>query len=502
MPLALIAALAMLQPAADAPRMLIVLSSTGGDPNSPLADIFAATADADRRVTSIVWGLTDPIFREAAAQNLLGNVPDSPSKKDIFSVAGKLKADYVAIVSGNLAGGSAIGNLVLYRGEREIFRDQEKIGIQRSGQIDESSSWKSIAQTWLDKLSQSAFKSLAVVPKVTTVPMAPALVTPVEPAVAPPVDNSSLQVAERNIRSATEREIDRIQKTKTADVEVGPVIADLRRSATQAVIAMYRDAVDAEPLNFERRKMLYDAVLAVDPKLAATEARRAAKVMPEQIELRLLAARAWLAAKDEAQAQADLNEAIARDPNSANVRILLAEIALKKLDAATALEHAEKAVIQSDSPVTRRLRALTRSLLGGVDGVKSDLAAAKDTANNDESKLFLTVLDAAFDDSISSVKSLMQRAIVRPKDEAVRDGIESMTRTLTSRIAFLDSVAMPVTSRDIAEKLLLAHKLLQQCVVDLRDYATATNEDSLNDSRINLGEAIRILGESRSHISK
>ncbi len=466
-----------------------------------MADVLASAADEDRRVTPIVWGTTDPIFREALASNLLGNVPDAPTKTQVFEIAVKLHAEYVAIVSGGLKANGATGKISLYRGEREIYHDNTSIGINRSGRLDESSSLKSIARTWLDKLSQGAFKKLVPAPRIKAPEMAPALVAPVEAVAVPAVDNTALVNSARALRAATAREIDRIQRTQSREVDVAPIVDDLKRAGEQAVIALFRDAVDAEPLDIARRKLLFEAILPLDPKLAASEARRAAQVMPEAVELRVMSAQAWLKLKDQAQAQADLNEAVARDPSSVAVRLALTEIALGKLDFITALEHIDKAVKQSDNSVTRRMRALVRAMLGGNDGVKSDIAACKEPVSVDQSATYLRALDVALDDSISSMKSLMQRVAVRPKDEAVKEGLDTATRTLTSRISFMEGTTTPVSSRDISERLLLAHKLLQQCVVDLRDFAANAADDSLSDARINLNESVRMLSESRSRSS-
>ena len=71
--------------------------------------------------------------------------------------------------------------------------------------------------------------------------------------------------------------------------------------------------------------------------------------MPDAIELRVLAARAWMRAGKPDEAQTDLNEAMARNPDGAGTRLLLGEIGIAQLKPERALDHLSKSIAAGDS---------------------------------------------------------------------------------------------------------------------------------------------------------
>ena len=494
---------------AQNPRILIVQTRKKDEPALYSVDnFFAQQLDEDGKVISIVWGVTDPIFRAALVDGSLGSVPDRPGIKEAEAAASKLRAEYLAILEVSPKSGQLQGRITVYRQGSQVFKDEQLFSIQMSGQLNGNASAKSLARTWASKLGASVWKSIPSKSKIQPPEIGGAQVTTAESPVAVPVDNKAVVAQADAIRKEAEKEIEALKRDSTDKTkpsidpaELSSRIALLQASRDQAVVAWYRDAVDAEPLDFDRRRLLIESIMLVDPRDAAREARRSARLLTDHPELRVQAARAWLMVPDEAEAQSDLNEAISRDPEAVSVRLLLAEIGLLKLEADRALEHADKAVKKESNSETHFIRALCRALLGGLDGVKADFGViGKSGTTPSQNRLALRVLDKSLDESISALKTLIQKGIVKKSDEGVRDGVELLQRTIASRITLLEGLTIPVTTRALYDHLLLAHKLLAQSVIDLRGFLNAEGEDSLNESRINLGEAVRQLMESRGQV--
>lgn len=490
--------------AADGPRILIVAKPQPKDATPiPMADYFAQQLDDDGVVSPIVWGLTDPVFREAATSGVIKEFSEHPSSSEALAIARKLHAEFVATIEITVKAKTLLGKIVVTKDGRQVFKADENFGIDKAGQLDTVASGKSISRTWASKLGFSAFKGLAKHAKVTTPEASPGQIVPVSAPSEPVVDNKMLLVEVDRVKKATAAQIERL-KREAADTNRFPAITPedlareivaLERGRDESIVSIYRDAVDAEPLNVDRRRLLIEALSGIDDRLAATEARRAAQLLPEQVELRVIAARSWMRVPDEIEAQVDLNEAISRDPDAVQTRLLLCEVCLGKLDADAALEHADRAVKRESTAPTRFMRALCRALLGGLDGVKADVTAMGGPVTVEQRLLASKVLDRSLDDSISTMKSLVQRATVKKTDDVVRDGIDQLQRTLASRLEMLSAVT-PATERALFDRLSLAYKLLSQSVIDLRGYV-AGEDDGLSECRINLAEAVRRLKASR-----
>jgi tetratricopeptide (TPR) repeat protein len=458
------------------PRILIVQSQVpankDGDPNVPIANFVSQEIDDSGKLTSVVWSLSDPNFREAALSGKLKNVPDLPKLADAISVARQLDAEYLLVVEATKNGKDVKAFARLYRGGKEIWKNSETMAVATNGEANPLSSAQSIARTTVLKMNSSALKELSVKTAVST-PEPARGQAPVSTMVAPPPvaksDNSKLR----------------------SEVE-----ALVRDKHYTTAIAMLRDAVDSDPFDAERRMMLINLLQDRDPASAADEARRAGSLIPDKPEFRILAARAFMQAGMNKEAQEELNEAIARSPEATTTRVLLAEIAIKDLQPEKALGHLDEAIKNEPTAEAFFMRAICRAMLGGADGVKLDLAAVeKATPERSPTdverryRLAIPILDKLISRSFDAVRDLTQRAIVRPKDTEVQDGLESLQRVCAARSALLTGLTVPPDEQRSHDRWVLAHKLLAQTLVDLRTF-TGGDSDALVDARMNLGEAI------------
>jgi tetratricopeptide (TPR) repeat protein len=282
----------------------------------------------------------------------------------------------------------------------------------------------------------------------------------------------------------------------------------VKAGKTSQAILKLRDGVDIAPFDLERRKSLILLLGDSSAENAALEARRAAAVMPEKVELRVLAARFWIKAGRTDEAQKDLNEAIARDPNGAATRLMLGEVSLNQLEPSKALPHLDEAIKQKDEAESRFLRAVCRALLGGTDGMLLDLAqvAKMDPSKTDSIvqkrySFAVGLIDRTLTIDGTDLKTLIPKLIVKPKDPALHDDLDQMLRLVQSRTAFLTAIEPPAKLRVPHDQRLLAYRLLAQSILDVQTYCTTKDEDTLADARINLGESLKQIAAAKGGAS-
>lgn len=471
--------------AADVPRVLIVqtpvpVTKDGFDPNLLMSDPLAQELDQGGKVSSIVWGMSDPVFRSAVTDGKLKDTPDVPTLAQALTAARSLSAEFILTCEAKIGSGNVTADVKLHRGGRVVWKDKQtlslRIGDSLTSRFDSA---RSLARTIALRLQGEPLKALPVAQKTETAEPTKGQAPVVVP-VTPP-DTSAADLA----------------KLKT---EVQRLLGEDRRAAA---ILVLRDGIDVKPLDPVRRKLLVETLFEADPVGAAEEARRAANLVPDDAELRVLAARAWLRAKKDAEAQADLNEAIARQPDSAPTRLLLAEIALKQGNGEQALEHVDRVLKTEPTAEAYYVRALCRSTLGGTDGVKQDLAAAQKASPEVSPmdaqrryRLSAEILDAEFDRLATQLKNLIPKLAVKPKEKALLDQLDQVVVLNESESALQEGLMVPTELKAAHARRVLARKLLGQVLMDLEAYVEGTKE-AIGDARINLGDAIKQMANAR-----
>jgi tetratricopeptide (TPR) repeat protein len=455
-------------------------AADASEPSPDIATFIGQEYDNNGRLKPIVYSKFDPIFKAAIASGRLKNAPDVPQLRDAFEVAGRLGADYVLIIEASRVKDSMVAKVELFRDRRPFWKDNLNMAVSIKEALNSGDTERSIARTIVLRMNAQPFKGLSDHPKEA----APVLQPGQEPITA---------------------RMDMGVKGGMTDAQLKASVETLvRTNQTQGAILLMRDAVDAAPLNLDRRMQLIDLLQSESPMAAAEEARRAAILMPERVELRIQAARAWIKAGQSSEAQKDLNEAVARDPNGTPTRLLLGELSLQQLQPAKALGHLDEVIKLQDSAQARFLRALCRSLLGGVDGMQIDLAQSDKlepvkTPSDLHRRYALTadIMDRELASDGSDARSLLTQIVVKPKDQGLRDQIEQTLRLVQARTAFLTAIAVPPDAKAANDRRILAHKLLTQSLADLQSYSNTPDDDTLIDARINLGEALKQLAAVR-----
>jgi tetratricopeptide (TPR) repeat protein len=274
---------------------------------------------------------------------------------------------------------------------------------------------------------------------------------------------------------------------------------------TTAAEVLLRDSVDAAPLDGVRRRELIAFLRAngrTDEAIAITVASGRALGDPT---LTPLAARILIDAGRTAEALAICNEALVTNPNSGNLRMILAELRLRAAAPDQALKHLETAIRADATSEAFGLRALCRALLGAEDGSRIDLEKVrKDSPTLPETNygLWASIFDAAISVEGSDIRALLQKAVLNRKSDEVADEIDAQERLAKACVAFLGENPANLRYEKSHANRLLAMNLLIQSMSELRAYCTKGDEDSLSEARIDFGEMLKALESAKLEFVK
>lgn len=514
--LLIVAAASMAAIGLAVPDVLIFRIKTGtsaiGD--YPICDALANEIQAGGRLNPIVWDETDPTFRTAVNKGQIPLGVTVPTLEQAQAAAGKMHAEYLLAVDVSPDSNGILAAAFLYKGSKlwqdpvydlgptermykpllkkkkmtqeeydtAIMRASHKaVSVKFGDEYGVQATLRSLAHSWVEQMNSGPLRNLEP-GTVTTTPDPLKGQKPVVPITTPTPEPPKSD--------------DRWQKDYQAAIDAN--------DHPKAVIIL-RDAVDSDPFDFKRRVAFVKALMSMGrPAVAAQEARRGAELMPDKSELRIMAARAWMAAGNEDEAQADLNEAIARSPESIDTRLLLAEVALAKNKPADAIPHLDAILAKGANAQAFYDRAMANAFLGDSVKFQDDLAKAS------EAKLPMSDLDFAdryfllqplFDHSIEllsgDIRTLHQKALVQRTEPDVLTQTADLSKQVDCRARFLSSVSPPKSHRKSHERRVLAYKLLSQCLTDLQSYLKSGEEDVLTESRINLGESLKQMASAK-----
>ncbi|HVL38038.1 MAG TPA: tetratricopeptide repeat protein [Fimbriimonadaceae bacterium] len=458
------------------PKVLIVQHMEAvteeSDPNAQVAQLLAHEMEQSGRVQPIVWSLSDPLFREAVSERILPDPPDHPSVAQARDAARRLRAQYLLMFKAVRDTNRIVAELTLYRGDRSVWTDKKDLSVLIGNALDVDSGSASLARTWNALLDGGPFRSHPPKPQhVTPEPDPGQSSTSVSGSVGGAVDSAVLEEA--------------AQLTKAG-----------RRDRA---ILLLRDAVDASPLDPLRRKALIEALMEVDPALAAAEAGRAADVLPESAGLRAVAARAWLLAGNREAAEEELKAALTRDPENPEVLVLVARAQLANLDLAAALRTLEK-LASNENPEVQMLRAFARALGGSHAEAQKVLGEA--AIGEGDYPLAIDLCDRTASSIAAELRSLTPKFRLNGVDKSEREGLSSLRARLAGTLWLAERLNPPHPHASSHERRLLALKLLRQSLDDAGTYLDKPDEGLLSESAINLGEALKHLSAAREQFRR
>lgn len=473
---------------------------------------MAQELDDEGRVIPIAWSLSDPVFRAAVDDRHVTNPETFPDLDAAQQMASKLRIQYVLAFQIWRKEGMCYSRAKLYRAGKEVWKDPDvtdieiqnrrtalenqrknaqasgaevvefdqdlldsrtlEVSVGRAG-LDFDSTYRSLARTYSHLLGAGPLKAYPARPRAKPTEENPAQ-KPIEVVAPPPtqVDNQAL---------------------------LQQVMQLLASGKGDEALGLLRDAVDAEPMDIERRRALISSLSQLGrQQQAAEEARRAAALLPAEIGFRLMAARAWLALDNLAEATNDLNEAVARAPQSAETRMLLAEIHLFKAEPEPALSHLDFLAESSPSVEVFVRRALAQALQGHRAEAEADLLRASEAGLAKDPPgeparfaLCAQVVDPALVRLGDAGRELMQRARAKPEDPEAATEQRDLLARAEAIAAVLGALPAPAKSKPSAEHRLLALRLFAQSFADLGSFLTESDPELLTDATINLGEAIK-----------
>lgn len=505
-----VAALLVLSVVAHAvPAVLIVQAPVASDgdnnPNVSIGFFLSQELMDGAKVAPIVWGKEDPIFRAAIDEKLIRDSRGSPSLADVLDAANKLKADYVFVVSVWNAGSVMRARATLFRRGSVVWFDPSADTpgassgaaqkwatdalakamppsvVAREFEVsmaDPENAVRSLARTWSMLLSSEAFKSLPSVPRVPTPDVEPGQMPLVN--LPPPIR----QVENKELMESVE--------------------ALVKDRQPHLAINLLREAIDTEPMDSDRRKRLIEVLMGMDrSELAAREARAAADLLRDRPHFWGLAARAWLKAGYIDEAQADLNELVARAPENLEARLLMGEVRLRMLDPSGALDHLTAVIEASPTPEAYFLRSLANAMLGNGEAATEDHTRGNQPSVDgplpglERYSLIVSLTDKFGAEAGSEIRDLIPIARVRPKDAAVAARLEARWSQVLGVLALVGRTQPPDLHKPSHERQDLALKLLAQTIGDFRNFLKTGDDGLLSDATINLGEALKSFTAAR-----
>lgn len=483
---------------------------TYADMNGNLLELIAGKINEDGRINPIAWSITDIIFRTARDN---GQIPraDLPSLEMATQAANTLRCEYILFVSIWRDGKDMYSRTrLLHKGKQvwldpnpdpkfvELMRenakndpekkpfDEEKVTYNRltvevSAEESTFDLLASIAQTWTEKLFVEPFKDMKPRPR----GQAPAVEGGVDPIPTPPTPDKG-----------SNQEL------------LAKVMALLAKGDRAGAVTTMRDAVDTSPLDAERRKYLVDVLMTSGYYAeAAKQARRAALILDKPSDMFVAAAKAWLAVDNLEEAQKDLKEAVAREPDSPAVRGLIGEVALRDSRYDEAIKHFTASIDRQEDAGVYFNRALAHALLGEGGKARSDLEKAKTLGLNETSSAALYGSSIGFVSTAaikagSDLRDLVQKIRVRPYDKGMADELDLVRVKIDALSLFLKELSAPKTNEKSHGERALGLKLMIEAIVMVESYLKVVDEDVIAEAQISLGEGLRRLLDARDSYAK
>lgn len=453
------------------------------DPQHNLLQMIGDKLNTDGRILPILWSETDVVYRSAVNDKLIRNT-QTPSKSEILSAAEKLRAEYVLVITVWKNDASLQYRTELYKKGQLEWQDPVPTGLAATqkelpesrmlsvtGALDDD--LRHLTGSLIDVLFNGPLVQLAPRPLVIdSGPEKGVVIRPAEVPPVPTVDNKAL--------------LEQVMKL-------------LATGSNSQAIATLRDAVDAEPFNVERREVLVETLLNLGMTTeGADQARRAANVMPENAKLWALSARAWVMAGRVDEAQTDLNEAAARDPENAETRLLMAELAIGRQEFTAAATHLEVVFSKAPSEDAFWIRALMKLFTTGEESAKQDTVASGGQSLDPIRKVkryrqVIVLTDKMLENIGDEARTLFSAVRRDPKEEGLLIKVTAAYERASRVSSALDWVESPKENITSDGERRLALKLLSQSLGELLGYIQAPSADAIDDATINLGEGLRRL---------
>ncbi len=477
---------------ASAQAPLCVVGQPASSNGSAIIDLMNPIAneiDKVGQLRCITYAIEDPVLREASFSGKIKKIETFYTLEDVLEAAKVLSAPYAIWIEGQIAtvknGAKTTKglkcHLTLYKNGKKVWDDDDNQAVSISNDKSIENTLQSVMSSFNSKLQLGPLKGFQKFPKAGDVPIG---------------KGQSPIIPETNDDDPILNDWNAIQ------ARVAALVTGKRKVMAEMLL---RDSVDAAPSDPLRRRALIDFLQAngqVDAAVSVTIASAEALGDPTMI---TNAARILLDANRISEANAMVKDAVASDPNSPVIQIILAELQMRTSMPDQAIKHLENAIKVKPTPDAYFLRAVCRGLLGSEEGLKLDL----DRAKKDDPKILIneyqrmaSILDAAWDSEGPDLRSLFQKAVLKRTAEEVSETIDAQDRMAKACLALLGENAANQKFEKSHGTRLLALNLLIQTLTELRHYIAKGDQESLSEARIDFGEMLKTLADAKVQFSK
>lgn len=433
-----------------------VIGANGEVVSIPLASVLADELARDGRVRPVEWSLNDPVFRAAVEAGGIVAGRD-PTDEQLRAGAGKLRAEFWAVVEGHFEDGMLACRIRLHRGGSSVWRDERRITVIVGEAPDWESTARTLARTWVGHLASGPFRRHPPSPRV--------------------VPNRTPETTGNEAAAPKQRHFEDAERLRS-------------QGRVAEAVAMLRDAVDAEPGSLALRSHLCGLLLRAGmPREAAEEAERALALEGANAELRLAAARAFVTLEEFERAREHIR--LAGDTGAAGA-VLRAEIALATGDLPAALREFDVAVVHEDGFDARLGRAIARALTGDRQGCRADVMALPGVDEERLSVAYARVLrfvSTRSDRLVRELGALLRD--IRAGDEGLGARADLLAAEADALAALVEALPVPNSAREANERRLLGQKLLAQAGRNAVAYAENRDEELAAEASLSLAEAVR-----------
>jgi len=462
---------------------LFIAQAPSKDPEKITPDLASAFAEVCPDIISLnpmVWSLTDPSYRDAY---YAGKFSQDPTKIDLpgaLSAAKEIGSPYLLWIEVEANKNGIKGDVQLFDSGngKKVFAKSYQIGADSGGSSDILAAMSSTARLALFNMCEKSLK-----------PWQKSVTTVTDPGVKPPLPTDITPIGpDEPILNDPNLEL------KILEIIEEKIAAGERDSA---MLLLY-EAIDSNPKSVGLRRKLIQ-MLAGNQNSAQLieECRNTLLIDPMATETRIFLVRALLLGGDILNAQLEMNELLARDPNNPEVTVLQGDFYLETGEIGKArtlylIAKQKQPSLQID---------LAIMMVAALDGdVKETGFLLKNSDLNliAENDLLLNWLARYSKQGIERTCAGLQELL---RNIRVGKLTNQSTRTASNLSRISDSLDLLVSSvepknsklKKIHEQRVLAHKLLAQATKLVEDALPNRDEDKCLDAEFTIGECLSLI---------
>lgn len=421
----------------------------------------------------VVWSMTDPIFRQGIYDGILKGDAEKPTMDDARNALKPLRAEFLFWIETDFSNSGRISTLRVFKGEsgRPLYERKLDMGATLGGTNAPDLLEHSTARTWVLDLAKEKFETYR---RGGTETLRPA-------------DNGVVYTPEPPVEPAASQEA-----TLT---EVEGLVA--KGQMMQAREVLYQ-AIDRAPLSMELRRRLVIMLGEMgEREQAAQEATRALALKPDDLDLRLAVTEGALAEGNYDQALNDVNEVLVRQPDHAQALLMAAEIALYRGDPASARAKFLSVMAKQPSFRAQLGLAVTVAAEGDLPEAERLISTLPNPPATGYDQLVKRLSGATKHFTAGLIK-LLQQLRSSANRPALRPQAELALKQAEAFATLLEKSKLVPSDTKVADRRLLAHKLLTQSAGELLEFARTGDSEMADIAQLSLSDALKRLEELNS----